>query len=140
MENDILIDGSVATWIMPRSEGNLGGTYVGTFTFRCYLDPISQLQAGREFREMLGSFGSNASEIEINLAFALTQLKHRIITAPAFWASDGMPGNIGDLNIISLVHNAAIRSEDLFAQRIQDERNAILDRSIKTAEELLKKE
>ena len=141
MEKDILLEGSQATWTMPRSEGSLGGSYIGTFIFKCFLNPLEQLQAGRDFREMLGSFGSQASDVEINLAFALTQLKHRVIKSPAFWNSaEGMQGNLGDLNIIALVHDAANRAEELFVKRVQEERNSLLDQSIKTAEELLKKE
>lgn len=140
-KNDIIIDGSTSTWIMPRTDGELGGTYTGTFKFKTFLSPLEQLQAGREYRELLGSLGAQATDSEGNLAFALVQLKHRVVLAPPFWTSTlqetGMAGNVGDLNIIALVLDAAMRTEDLFKNRIQAEREAILNRAIKVGESLL---
>jgi hypothetical protein len=144
MDTDITLDGSVSTWVLPLTQGDLGGTYKGKFTFKCYLNPLEQLQAGREYRELLGALAMQASDTESNLAFALIQCKHRILTAPPFWTStkqeSSIEGNIGDLNIVSMVLDAAIRSEALFKQRIAEEREALLDHSIKTAESMLKKE
>lgn len=141
MSTDIVLDNNIAKWNMPRMEGDLGGTYIGTFTFKCYLSPLTQLQAGREFRELLGNLGSQAPNGEIDLAFALTQLKHRIITAPAFWTStleeSGIAGNIGDMNVVSAVLDASIRSENLFKEKVAKERELLLDRSIKVGEEIL---
>ena len=146
MENstDIILEGNTATWVMPRMESETGGTYTGTFTFKCYLDPLTQLQAGREFTELLGSLANQASEAEFTLSFALTQLKHRIISAPPFWTSTlqdggGYGGNIGDLNIISAVLEASTRASNLFKQKIQDEREALLNRAIKAGEKIIEK-
>ena len=144
MDTDIILEGSQATWKMLPTVGDLGGTYTGTFVFRCFLSPLEQLQAGREYRELLGGLGGQASESESSLSFALTQLKHRVIKSPPFWSStlqdSGIAGNVGDLNIISMVLDASIRSESLFKARIQKERESLLDRSIKVAEEKLKEE
>lgn len=141
MNNDITIEGNIATWTMPPTVGELGGTYTGTFSFRTWLDPIRQLQAGREFRELLGNLGHQASETEYSLAYALTQLKHRVLTSPPFWTSttpeSGMAGNVGDLNILMAVLDSATRAADMFKERIAKERESLLERSIKTAEETL---
>lgn len=144
MDNsDIIIEGSTATWNMPRIEGSLGGTYVGSWTFRCFLDPIRQLQAGKEYRSLLGELAAQASSVEEELAFALIQLKYRVIKAPAFWTStlneDGYSGNIGDLNVIGVVLDAAMRAQNLFKEKIQKERENLLDKTIKKAEDLLQK-
>ena len=142
--NEITLDGNQATWRMPRTDGELGGTYTGTFVFRTFLDPIRQLQAGREYRELLGSLAIQASDSEGNLAFALVQLKHRILKAPPFWDStlqeSGMAGNIGDLNVIALILDAAIQSENLYKERLQKERDTLLERTLKAGEDLLRKE
>jgi hypothetical protein len=142
--NDITLNGSTATWRMPRTDGDLGGTYLGTFEFRCWLDPIRQLQAGREYRALLGELAAQATEDEGRLAFALTQIKYRALTVPPFWSStsqeSGISGNIGDLNIITMVLDAAFLSENLYKEKIAKERQAILERSIKVAEDLLQKE
>jgi len=143
MENtSIILNGNVATWIMPRLEGSLGGTYTGKFEFKCYLTPVETLQAGRVYREFLGSHAILASDAEGQLAFAFSQLKFRIIKAPPFWTSagqeSGVDGNIGDLEIITAVLNAAIEAENLYKERIAQEREDLLDKSIKLAEERIK--
>lgn len=142
-KNDIVLNNSTATWVLPPTQGELGGTYTGRFVFRCFLDPLQDLKAGREFRELLGSLAIQATEKETNLAFALTQLKHRIISSPPFWSStapdSGIEGNIGDINIIALVLEAAMVSEELFKEKVKLERDFSLERSIKLAEELQKK-
>ena len=145
MENvDIVIDGSIATWTMAAVDGDLGGTYKGTFQFRTFLNPIQQLQAGREFRELLGNNPAFASDTESNLAFAISQLKQRIIKSPPFWSSaaqdGGVAGNIGDLNVIALVLDAAIRAEHAFKERITKEREAVLERAIQVGEALAQKD
>ena len=143
MDADIVFENNVARWVMNKMDGEMGGTYSGTFAFRPFLNPIQQLQAGREFRELLGSLGNQASESEVNLAFALSQLKQRIISAPPFWTStkqeSGIEGNVGDLNVIAAVLDAAIRAENVFKTRVEEERQRDLDRSIEVAERLLDK-
>ena len=143
MENDILIENIEASWVLPLTHGELGGSYTGRFVFRCYLTPTQQLEAGRDYRSLLGQYAGMASDTEAQLSFALSQLKHRILKAPPFWSStlqdSGYAGNIGDLNITSMVLDAAIRSEQLFKERIQKERDQILDRTIKVAEETVRK-
>ncbi len=143
MDTDIVITGSVAKWVLPPTQGDLGGTYTGSFTFRCYLTPLQSLQAGREFRELLGGLANQASDVESKLAFSLTQLSHRIIESPPFWTSTkqdgGIAGNLGDLNIISMVLDAAFRAETLFQERIQKERENLLNKTIQAAETQLQK-
>lgn len=138
-KSDIVIDGQNATWIMPATHGQVSGLYTGTFQFRCVLDPLRSLQAGREYRELLGRNAVLASEEDSDLAFALTQLKHRVLKAPPFWSSTTQDaefaGNLPDLNIIAIVLDAAIRAENLYKQLMAEQREAILNRSIKVAEE-----
>lgn len=145
MDNtDIILENSIATWRMPPTIGDLGGTYTGVFMFRTFLDPLRQLQAGREYREQLGPHAIFATDTEGQLAYGLTQLKHRIIKAPPFWTSSvsdsGMAGNIGDLNIIMLVLDAASRAEAMHKDKIRKEREVLLERSIKSAEAKLQAE
>jgi hypothetical protein len=143
VQNDILLNGSIATWRMPLMIGELGGSYLGTFEFRTFLDPLRQLQAGREYRELLGSLAIQAEDNESNLAFALVQLKHRILRAPPFWSSteqeSGIPGNIGDMNVISAVLDAAMMAETMFREKMMEERNKILEKTIKVGEQIVEK-
>jgi hypothetical protein len=142
--NDLLLNGSQATYVMPLTQGEVLGSYSGTFVFSCYLTPIQQLEAGREYRSLLGSHGPMSSETEANIAFALSQLKYRVISAPPFWNStkqgSGYAGDIPDLNILALILEKAIMAENLFKESIQKERDALLERTILAGEAALKKE
>lgn len=114
VKDDLKIEGDVATWEM-RMEGSVKGTYVGVFKFRCYLTPLQNIAAGKEQRELLGSNMALATDHESFLAYALTQLKQRIISAPPFWSSTtpnkALEGDLPDENVIEAVLDAAIRSE-----------------------------
>jgi hypothetical protein len=145
MENtDIIITGSTAIWQMPLTQGDTLGTYSGRFEFRCFLSPTQMLEAGRIYRELVGNLGSLCSENDSNLAFCLSQLKFRVLRSPPFWSSSvsesGLLGDIPDLNVLALILDSAIRAETLFKQKIAKERESILDRAIKTGEDLMHKE
>ncbi len=142
MDNtDITINGSIATWTLPPTQGEINGTYSGTFEFRCWLTPTQTLEAGREFRSLLGNLSAQATETESNISFALVQLKHRIIKAPPFWTStlqhSSYAGDLPDLNVIAAVLDAAIRAENLYKENVAKEREALLNHSIKVGEKLL---
>jgi len=110
---DLIIEGNTATWNM-RLEGDINGVYAGAFRFKCYLSPLQQIAANREYREILGPNPTFASEHESFLAYALTQLKYRVISSPPFWDSQSpatLAGDIADENIISAVLDAALGSE-----------------------------
>jgi len=137
--SDLIIDGATATWDM-RIDGDINGTYVGSFRFRCYLDPLQQIAADRERRELLGNQPLYASEHESFLAYALTQLKHRIITAPPFWASSSpaqLAGNIADENIIAAVLDAALGAEIKYKSHLKKKKLDALSRGKKSTEKLM---
>ena len=134
---DILIEGGQATWEM-RLEGDIQGTYSGTFKFRCFLTPTQRLAAGREHRELLGSNPTLATEHDDNLAFSLSQLKHRIISAPPFWTSNGIAGDLPDENIIDSVLDAAIAAELKYKAQLKQKKGDAIERAKKAAERLLK--
>jgi len=143
MENTAFtLNGNVATWTMNRMEGSLGGTYTGRFEFKCYLSPTEQLEAGRIYRGFLGQHAILASDVEGQLAFALSQLKFRIIKSPPFWESagveSGVSGNIGDLEVLNAILDAAMEAEILYREKVSKEREELLDKSIKLAEERIK--
>lgn len=131
--DDIKIAGDIANWEM-RMEGNVSGTYVGLFKFRCFLTPLQTIAAGKEQRELLGTNMALATEHEAFLAYALTQLKQRIIQAPPFWASEGksVNGDLPDENIIEAVLDAAIRSELKYKDEKKKRKEESLARSQKT--------
>lgn len=134
---EIIIDGNIATWDM-RTEGPISGTYAGTFKFRCFLTPIQKIAANREMRELLGPQMTMAPEHEANLAFALTQLKHRIVSAPPFWGTNGvLQGDIPDSNVILTILDAAIASELKYMDHLKSKKLDAISRAKKAAEQML---
>src|SRR5581483_5180630 len=139
--SDVIIEGNTARWDM-RIEGSIYGTYTGTFRFKCFLTPTEKLSAGRKYRELLGPNPTIALEHEDNLAFALAQLEHRIISAPPFWSStlqqNGQAGDIADENVVHEALDAAIAAQLKFAAQLQQKKKEVLENARKAAERLLK--
>jgi hypothetical protein len=143
-KNSITIEGQIATWAMTPTQGSTTSTtYSGTFQFRCILDPIRTLQAGREYRELLGKNAILAEDNDVDLAWALTQLKHKVVKAPPFWSStlqdSDFAGNLPDLNIIAMAMEASSVAEQIYKEKMGEEKEAILKRTIKVAEQKVKK-
>lgn len=139
---DLIIDGNVSSWDM-RLDGDIQGTYVGSFKFKCYLTPLQQIAANREYRELMGPNPTYASEHESFLAYSLTQLKHRIISAPPFWASQNpamLAGDIADENIISAILDAALSSELKYKSQLKKKRLDALERAQAATEKLMEVE
>jgi hypothetical protein len=150
VRDDIQIIGSTATWTM-RLDGAVSGTYTGTFQFRCFLTPLQRIAAGREQRALLGesrAFSETPDyEHEAWLAYLLTQLKYRIISAPPFWATSGInkshEGDIPDENVLEKVLDAATDAELIYKQRLRKLKEEALVKAnvgAKAVEEQLKKE
>lgn len=137
---DLIIEGNTATWDM-RLEGDIQGVYAGSFRFKCYLSPLQQIAANREYREIMGPNPTFASEHESFLAYALTQLKYRIVSAPPFWASQSpaaLAGDIADENIISAVLDAALGSEIKYKSQLKKKKLDAVARAKAATEKAMK--
>lgn len=128
--SDIIIENNVASWDI-NLLGDINGTYVGTFKFRCYLTPTQQIAANREYRELIGPHPTFAPEHESFLAYALTQLKYRILSAPPFWNSvvGGTPGDIPDENVLTAILDAAVSAETKYRGLLKKRTESAINRS-----------
>lgn len=135
--SDIILDGSTATWEI-QVDGEIQGTYMGTFKFKCVLTPLQKIAANREYRELLGPHMTMAPEHESNLAFALTQLKHRIVSAPPFWGTGGsLSGDLPDTNVIMAVLDAAVAAELKYAFHMRNKKTDAIQKARAAAERML---
>lgn len=138
---DIVIENEVATWNL-NAEGPVLGSYKGEFKFRCYLTPTQQLAVSRERRDLLGVNAVLATEDDQLLALTLANLKYRVISGPPFWESstqqNGYVGDIPDLNVLTLILDAALSAEVKFKQEINKRKTQALERAKKAAEKILK--
>jgi hypothetical protein len=138
--SDITIENNIATWDINYT-GDVHGLYIGTFKFKCYLDPLEQIKANRDYREMIGPNPLGTPEHESFLAYALTQLKYRVITAPPFWSStQGVGGNLPDEGVISEVLNAATDSELKYRAQLRKRKDEALEKAKKAAEKMLREQ
>lgn len=136
----ILNTDNTASWTLNREGDTVYQTYIGTFTFKCFLNPVEVLAAGRLFRELLGNTPATASPHEQFLSYALSQLKYRIIKAPPFWKTDALlDGNIPDVNILTLVLNAAADAEIVYREQLKSKRDEALSRANEATKNLQEK-
>lgn len=119
-DSEITIENETAIYHL-NYQGEVGGTYLGTFKFRTFLTPAQALDADRDFRELLGPNANFAATNAENIAYALAQLKQRIIEAPPFWSTNaGRFGgsSVKDLGCLDLVLEAAVASEVKFRKEM----------------------
>lgn len=137
-EQDINIDSQgVASWDIDMV-APYGGTYLGAFKFRTVLSPIQEIEADRDYRDLLGKNAEFAlSHIE-NLAYALSQLRHRVISGPPFWF-DGVsrfPGShIRDKEVLEKIFEAAFLAEKKYRKMLNDKHKTAIERMSKFVEE-----
>ena len=88
-------------------------TYMGTFKVKCILNPMDFMAADKLYRELLGDIHPETAHGHTkSVAFSLSQLKYRIIEAPAFWDNRELGGShLKDDSIIVSVLNMAMDIE-----------------------------
>lgn len=137
---DIVIENDTATWQM-KAEGAILGTYTGTFKFKCYMTPVDNLAAGREMRALLGRDSMFASENDRFTAYALSQLKYRVISGPPFWDSSKQnsdyAGNIPDQDVLALILDSALSAELKYKQMLDERKEEAIQRAKKAAEQIV---
>lgn len=117
-----------------NADGEYSGTCRGLFKFKCFLTPLEQLGASRDYISLVGQHPELLSEGEKWIAWCIAQLKYRIIKAPPFWKTgEAFDGNV-DSNILMTVADHAIESQMLYKRRL-DERK---QKALETAAEALK--
>ena len=119
---DIDLDKAIGTFRVDVEGRKSKESYKGVFQVRCLLNPMAFIAADKLYRELIGGKPSEAHEHASALAFALSQLKHRIVKMPPFWENKEMPGgHIEDDNVIMEVLNRAIYCEERFVQMKKEE-------------------
>ena len=131
--DDLSIDPNGTATFTINEEGQIQGDYRGTFTLRCYLSPLDSLAAGRQFRELIGQFGESAGEQDRYLAFCVSQLNRRVIKGPPWWNASDVPGNIPDLNVLSLILDRSLTAEAVYKQRLTKMKQEALEKAQQAA-------
>lgn len=109
-------------------------TYLGTFKVKCILNPIDFMEADKLYRQLLGEVHPEAAHAHTaSIAFALSQLKYRIIEMPPFWENKKLGGgHLKDNNIIIEVLNLAMEAEqkyrDMMVKEAEERQEALTER------------
>jgi hypothetical protein len=106
-----------------------GQTYMGDFIFKVGLNPLEVIESDRYYRELLGGNPLVATSAAQEMAFALAQLKYRVIKAPAWWSEVfDSQSNFFDYGILIEVLNKAIEAERQFQDETQERLNQAQER------------
>lgn len=120
--SDIRIEGSKAYFDYHGIGAKSNETYIGEFCVKCIMSPLDHLKADRLYRELIGSINPHlASKDAQNYAFALSQLKYRIIEMPEFFKNKELDGGHLDSNVLIEIINLAIEAEEEY-QSQQDKK------------------
>lgn len=117
---------NTATFSISNTGAITRQTYMGNFKCKCLMSPMEQINADKLYRQLLGENMLMASDRAKTLAFALSQLKYRLLEVPPFWENKILGGShIIDDNIIIEVANLAVEAEEKY-----------MDEKTKEAEEI----
>jgi hypothetical protein len=136
---DLQIEGNICTYHL-AAEGTVSGTFRGIFKFKCFLSPSEKLACGRLYRKLLGPNAALAFKNEDDLAYTLSQLTYRIVSAPPFWSSSiGVDGQVGDIdeNVLNIISEAASAAELKYWALLQEKRDQTLKSAKESAEKFL---
>jgi hypothetical protein len=107
-------------------------SYVGEFRVKCILSPLDLLAIDRDFRELLGPINPiMASGDANNIAFALSQLRHRVLAYPPFWKGEVYDGGHLPKKVLYAILDGSIEVQEKFKKERQDEMAKIQARLVK---------
>lgn len=97
-------------------------TYKGQFKVKCILSPLEYINSDSTYRELLGKTNPQfASDYVSQLAYALSQLKYRIIDSPSWYRneSSGIHGSSVDDKILLHVFEKTIECEEKYREGME---------------------
>jgi len=97
-------------------------SYIGKFKVKCILSPLEEIEADKVYRDLLGNNYHLSNENIKQKAFALAQLKVRIIESPPFWENDYIGGgHISDSNVVLEVLELAVEAQEKYIDKKEEE-------------------
>lgn len=123
MEIDIDYNMGTAEFFVNLEAAADKSTYKGNFKVKCVLSPLDYIQSDGTYRELLGKTNPQfANEYVAQLAYALSQLKYRIISNPSWFDNsvNGIKGSNVDDRILLYVLDKAIQAEEQYRKGIEE--------------------
>jgi len=113
MDRDINYHMATATFYIDMVAAGNRSTYKGAFEVKCLISPLELIRSDALYRKLLGDTNPNyASDYVGSLSYALSQLKYRVVSSPA-WYSNGtdIDGSHIDDAILLKIFDDAIECE-----------------------------
>jgi len=134
-EQIVLNENGTADWNLQKMARD-GNMYTGPFRFKTSMDPLSLLAADRDYRKLMGEHAAMADDMMHNMAFALAQLKQRVISSPPFWndGSTDFGGGRTQYEVLQTVLDAAIAAQEKNEERLRDRSSQMAENIRKTLE------
>jgi hypothetical protein len=98
-------------------------TYKGHFKVKCVLSPLDYIQSDATYRELLGKTNPQLADAYVSqLAYALSQLKYRIISNPSWFDNDvnGIKGSGVDDKILLFILDKTIEAEEQYRKGVEE--------------------
>lgn len=119
--SDFRFDGSIAEFDYHGVGNKSNTTYMGVFRVKTILSPMDMIKADRMYRELIGSVNPHmAAKDTQNFAFALSQLKVRLVESPDFYKNKELDGSHLDANVLVDIINKAIDAEEEYKKQVDD--------------------
>lgn len=126
--SDFRFDGSVAEFDYQGIGDLTNITYMGVFRCKTVISPLDHIKADRLYRELLGSVNPHlASKETQNYAFALSQLKVRLLEFPDFYRNKELDGAHLDSNVLIDLINKAIDAQEEYKKELADKLKRMQD-------------
>jgi hypothetical protein len=140
-----------ATFYINMEANSSKQTLKGTFKVKCVLSPLEYINSDSMYRELLGKTNPQyASDYVNQLCYALSQLKYRVVSCPAWFKNieTGIDGSSIDDNILLYILDKCVEAEADYRKGIEERydkareavRKAIDDGSLNDGEEKQKEE
>ena len=133
------IEDNMGIFVISEFDEEENQTYIGEFKVKLILSPLDILASDRDYRELIGNTNPfMATNDATNIAFALSQLKYRIVSAPVFWeASTGYRAGHVPKRILYSVLDKSLELQERFKRSKKEEMEKIQS---KLAEQITKGE
>jgi hypothetical protein len=131
MTQEFIFDGSLALVLVTVTDGRTQMEQKGYFKFQCLLEPMQVIGQDALYRDLIGPRPHEADRFAARLAFALAQLKFRVVEGPEWWrkGKDDLWGTKCDFQVIQGVLDLSVEAEEIYLKRLSDSaeeaRNAI---------------
>ena len=129
-----------ATFFVKKEGAANKTSYSGMFKVKCVMSPMEYINSDSLYRKLLGESNPQyASDLAGRMAYAIAQLKYRIMDCPDWFKSDnGMYGSNSEDNVLLYVFDKCVEAEMLYREGMEKRAKEAKKEAVKTIDEQTK--